>query len=72
MQLQELGDKIEFLPWVWSQRPLRPDGVPKNERTDHIHDHKPKPNRHPNDPKATERQVGREPKRNELKKDFGI
>ncbi|MEO6284513.1 MAG: DUF6443 domain-containing protein [Dyadobacter sp.] len=46
--------------------------VPKNERADHVHDYKPKPNRHPNDPNPTERQPGRSPKRNELKKDFGI
>jgi hypothetical protein len=47
-------------------------GTPKKETVDHIHDHKPKPNRHPNDPRPTDRQGGRAPKKNELKKDFGI
>lgn len=44
--------------------------VPKNEKNDHIHDHKPKPDRHPNDPQPTDRQGGRPPKKGELKKDF--
>lgn len=46
--------------------------TPKNERLDYVHDYKPKPNKHPNDPNSTERQPGRAPKRNELKKDFGL
>ena len=48
------------------------NNVPKKERGDHIHDHKPKPNRHPNDPQPTERQPGRTPKKGELKKDFDL
>jgi RHS repeat-associated protein len=47
-------------------------GTPKKEKVDHVHDHKPKPNRHPNDPQPTDRQRGRTPKKNELKRDFGI
>ncbi|PLK44197.1 RHS repeat-associated core domain-containing protein [Emticicia sp. TH156] len=46
--------------------------TPKNERNDHVHDHKPKPNRHPNDPQPTDRQPGRPPKKGELKRDFGL
>ena len=44
----------------------------EQEKTDHVHDHKPRSNRHPNDQKPTDRQPGRAPKRNELKKDFGL
>jgi hypothetical protein len=42
--------------------------VPKNERTDHVHDYKPNSN---NPSGRGDRQSGRPPKRNELKKDFG-
>jgi hypothetical protein len=48
------------------------NNVPKNERSDHVHDYKPKQNPHPKDPNPTVRQPGRPPKRNELKKDFGL
>ncbi|MBL7697592.1 MAG: hypothetical protein JNK79_05520 [Chitinophagaceae bacterium] len=41
--------------------------VPKNEQGDHVHDYKPNPN---NKSGIGDRQPGREPKRNELKKDF--
>ena len=42
--------------------------VPKNERKNHIHDYKPNPN---NPSGRGDRQPGRPPKKNELKKDFG-
>jgi RHS repeat-associated protein len=43
--------------------------VPKNERSDHVHDYKPNPH---NPSGRGDRQPGRRPKKNELKKDFGI
>jgi hypothetical protein len=43
--------------------------VPKNERTDHIHDYKPVPQ---NPTGRGQRMPGRPPKKDELKKDFGL
>jgi RHS repeat-associated protein len=43
--------------------------VPKNEKKDHVHDYKPNPN---NPSGRGDRQPGRTPKKNELKKDFGL
>ncbi|WP_224994955.1 RHS repeat-associated core domain-containing protein [Cesiribacter sp. SM1] len=43
------------------------NNVPKQERSPHVHDYKPNPN---NPSGRGERQPGRPPKRNELKKDF--
>jgi RHS repeat-associated protein len=43
--------------------------VPKNEQSDHIHDYKPNP-RNPSG--RGDRQPGRPPKKNELKKDFDL
>ncbi|MBE9599482.1 hypothetical protein [Pedobacter sp. MC2016-24] len=41
--------------------------TPVNERDDHMHDYKPKPN--PNNPDAREKQGGRKPKPDELEND---
>lgn len=43
--------------------------VPKNEKKDHVHDYKPNPS---NRSGRGDRQPGRPPKKNELKKDFGL
>jgi RHS repeat-associated protein len=44
-----------------------PNKYPKNERKDHVHDYKPNPN---NPSGRGDRQPGRPPKKNEIKKDF--
>lgn len=45
-------------------------GTPKNEKNDHIHDYKPNP-KNPSG-RGEKRYPGREPKKGELKKDFGL
>ncbi|MEC5143656.1 DUF6443 domain-containing protein [Chitinophaga sp. 212800010-3] len=45
------------------------NNVPKNEQSDHVHDYKPNPY---NPSGRGDRQPGRPPKKNELKKDFGL